>query len=449
MLHFLERTACMHSQSTHLRPFHKKDHSEYTLLSSSQTRTLNLFFLLATVGIFLAMLGIILYYVYAFASLSNGSHAFDWLLGIFSDFVAIMDASISGSPYVEAGASYPPFAIALLFPFAWICRDVLALYAPMNLTIDELTSRVIRHPEFWVAFVLFFLICTSAIIFAAIAKCRFDKLSSLKLALIIMFSSPFVFAIMRGNTIYFAFIFLLLFLLLYENESPAWREVAYLCLAIAGMIKIYPLFFGVFLLHKKKWFASFRVGVYFAIGSLLAFFFYQDGLNNLSPFVQQLGSFMSENDRLLVGRNLSVSSILYKLFYLFSLPTAVFRYVNLSVLIAIFLLATVTASYTRSHFSRYVIASGIVILIPSISYFYVLIFSLLPFMEFIRTYDSHAKSKQILYTVLFAMLFFTPLIMPQQFIIHSLAVIVMFAIECKEVLKKELFGKSSSVKLSQ
>ena len=427
-------------------PFHKKDHSEYTLLSPTQARTLNLFFLLASVGIFIAMLGIILYYVYAFASLSNGSRAFDWLLGIFSDFVAIMDASISGSPYVEAGASYPPFAIALLFPFAWICRDVLALYSPMNLTIDELTAKVVRHPEFWVAFVLFFLICTSAIVFAAIAKCRFDKISSIKLAITIIFSAPFVFAIMRGNTIYFAFIFLLLFLLLYESESPVWREVAYLCLAVAGMIKIYPLFFGVFLLHKKKWFASVRVGVYFAVGSLLAFFFYRAGLDNLSPFVEQLGGFMSESDRLLATRNLSISSILYKIFFLFSTPGALFRYVNLFVLIAVFLLATVTASYTRSHFSRYVIAAGIVILVPSISYFYVLIFAFLPFMEFIRTYDSLKKFKQVLYTVLFAIIFFTPLIMPQQFIIQSAAVIVMFTIECKDILSKELFASSSSAK---
>ena len=182
------------------------------------------------------------------------------------------------SPYVVGGSSYPPLAIALLYPFALICRGAFANYAGETLTIDELTSKIIRHPEFWVSFLLFFAVCSLAIITIVLAKYRFDAKTSCKIAIIILFATPFVYAVMRGNTVYFALIFLLLFLLLYEHKNPVVREIGYLCLVLAGMVKIYPLFFGVYLLHKKKWFASCRIGVYFILGTLLSFFLYQDGL---------------------------------------------------------------------------------------------------------------------------------------------------------------------------
>ena len=416
-------------------------HCEYTVLSPSQKRILNIFFATTVIGTFLALLGITLYYIYAFAAQANGSHAFDWLLGIFSDFVAIMDISLSDSPYLVGGASYPPMAIALLYPFALMCKSVLLQYDSRVLHIDVLTSKVIAHPQFWVAFVLFFLLCTALILFAVLKKYRLDPISSLKLAVIIILCTPFVYAVMRGNVIYFAFIFLLIFLLWKDHPNAVLREIAYLFLALAGIIKIYPLFFGVFLLHKKKWFATIRIALYFAIGTFFSFFLFQDGLGNLSPFLSHLGDFMNAGDRLLSGVNLSLSSALCKLLDLF-LPIgaafSVFRYVNLALLIAVFLMATVTATFTKSDFSRALIAAAIVVLIPSISYFYVLIFTLIPFFEFIKSYDSYSRKKQLFYTVCFLFLFFTPTILLKNFIIHALVVMVMLVTESYEVTRKEL-----------
>ena len=416
-------------------------HSSRLVLSQKQNRLLNVFFGATAIGTFLALLGITLYYICAFAAQANGSHAFDWLLGIFSDFVAIMNASLSDSPYLDLGVSYPPLAIALLYPFAWICKGVLAPYADIPMHVDELTSKVVSTPQFWVAYVLFFLICASLIVFAVLKKYRLALVPSLKLATTIILSTPFVYAVMRGNVIYFALIFLLIFMLWYDHENPVLRELSYVALALAGIIKIYPLFFGVFLLHKKKWFASFRVGFYFAVGTCLSFFLYRAGLDNFSPFLEQLGGFMNEGDRLLSGVNLSLTSSLFKLFHLI-LPTQllspIFRYTNLAVLLVVFLLSTVTAAYTRSNFSRAVIASAIVVLIPSVSYFYVLIFTLIPFFEFLCTYDTLSRRRQIFYTVCFLLLFFTPTILAKNFLAHALIVMLMLGVEIREVASKEM-----------
>ncbi len=412
-------------------------------LSPVQNKVLNIFFYSIFAGTAMAMLGIILYYVYAFASLYHGSESFNWLLDIFSDFVSIMNAALADSPYLlEDGASYPAVAIIVLYPFALICKGVFASYSHLGaITVDELTSCVIRHKEFWIALVLFFLICISSILIIIIKKYKLDPIASLKAGILIMMSAPFVYAIMRGNTIYFALVFLLLFLLLYDSPRPWAREIAYICLALAGSIKIYPLFFGVFLLKKKRFFASFRVAVYFLAISLASFYFFPAGMNDFDVFLENLGGFMSDTKRLLSLRNLSVPSMLYKLFYLISpalAASAAYTAVNWTLLIVIFITASITAILTRSHFSRSVIASAVVILIPSISYFYVLIFAAIPFMEYLISYESFPAWKQKLYGIFFMFLFFTLFLLPQCFIPHGLIMITMMIMEERTVLKEEI-----------
>ena len=109
---------------------------------------------------------------------------------------------------------------------------------------------------------------------------------------------------------------------------------------------------------------------------------------------------------------------------------------NLSVLALIFLCATVTAVVTKSDFSR-------VVLIPSISYFYVLIFELLPFMQFLRDYDTLTPKRRRMYTVLFFFLFFTLSILPKNFILHSASVLTMLIVEIVTVTKGEILPRLS------
>ena len=132
--------------------------------TAKQDKILNIFFYAIFGSAFVSMLGVILYYVYAFAAKTHGSMDFDWLLGIFSDFVYIMNVSLEESPYLVEDSSYPPIAIAVLYPFALICKGVFAKYSSEVLTVDQLTSKVVLHPQFWIAMWVFFLICSFIII---------------------------------------------------------------------------------------------------------------------------------------------------------------------------------------------------------------------------------------------------------------------------------------------
>ncbi len=390
-------------------------------------------------GGFIAMLAIILYLVYAFVatSLNRGDHS--WLLGIFSDFVEIMKAALSKSPYLVGDESYPPMAILVLMPFAWICKDVFALYAiEGELTVDELTARVILHPQFWVALLLFFALSVIAILTLLMAIYKPKRASIPKLCLALACSAPFVYAIMRGNTIYFALIFLLLFLFLYESPNPVLREIAYISLVIAGAIKIYPLFFGVFLLRKKKFFPVVRIAVYSCLVFLLSFAVFADGIDS---FFANLGGFMSTNERLLSLRNISMTSLLYKAFYVISpavADSAAFSIINWVALGAIFLISTPLAIVTKSNFSRSLIATSVILLIPSVTYFYVLIFMVIPLMEFLFHCEDFSPRKRTAYQIIFMLLFFTPFIMPQFYIPHALIVVGLWVTELVTVTRGEV-----------
>lgn len=408
----------------------------------SNKRIFNAFFTTVTIGTVVAMIAIILYYVYAFAALYNGSSKFDWLLGIFSDFVVIMNFSLEESPYIVGDSSYPPIAIAILYPFALICKDVFAQLEFSELTADELTAEVILYPQFWAAILLFFAICSLLIILLTSKLFGLKGKDVLKLGVIILFSAPFIYTVMRGNTIYFALIALVGFLILKDSKNPIAREISLMLLALAGAIKLYPLFFGVFLLKDKKIFASIRVALYFALIFCCSFFFFRNDFGDFSPFIGNLGGFMSNELRLLANNNLSISAQLYKLLHLFiprlSAESTVFSVINLSVLAIVFALSTYASIVTKSDFSRYAICFAIVVLIPSISYFYVIIFSILAFLEYIRVYREMRIEKRIFYFIAFLFLFMSFVVIAKNFIPHSLFIMAILAIEIVSVIKERI-----------
>lgn len=410
-----------------------------------QDNIINIFFIITSVGTFAAMLGIIIYYIIAFASLYNGSDSFNWLLGIFSDFVEIMNISIEESPYIVEGASHPPLAIMILYPFAIICKSVFVKYAGQTLTVDELTSKLTISPQFWVAIILFFIICTVSIVWLVAKKYELHKMQIIKIATIITASAPFVYAVMRGNTIYFALIFLIIFLFFKDSKNFYLRELSYISLAISGCLKIYPLFFGVFLLKDKKMFASMRVAAYFFAIFFASFYFFELDLVEAPEFVDSLEGFMTNEVRLLGRNNLSISALLFKILWIFNpsltAENTLFSTLNIAILALIFIISTVAAIGTKNNFTRMVICSSIVILIPSISYFYVLIFTILPFLEYTKTAEKMPTKKSILYFVSFLFLFVTFFVLPKNFIIHSLIVILLLFTEIIGVFKKELFIK--------
>jgi hypothetical protein len=184
----------------------------------------------------------------------------------------------------------------------------------------------------------------------------------------------------------------------------------------------------------------------------MSFMLFERGLKDLEHFIHNLSGFSGDVERLYAGNNLSITALVYKIFGLFvEDPTAVPAYdvVNIGAMLLIFAVATVFAIAASSDFSRYTIAAAVVVLIPSVSYFYVLIFAMLPFMEFLRHYDDFPKYKQRIYFWLFLLLLFTPLIITQFFVPHTLVVLTLFGMECVSVFKKDFLKTSQPLPLAE
>ena len=416
--------------------------------SLKQENIINILFTVTVGGTALALLGAVILLVIAFSSLANGNQSFNWILELFSDFTEIMNVSIEDSPYIIEGASYPPLAIMILYPFALICKSVFAQYSGMPLTIVELNTKLLPTPQFWIALILFFLLCTACIVFLISKKYSLSGMQLFKIAATIITAAPFVYIVLRGNVTYFALIFTILFLLL-KNSKKAWlRELSYVCLAIAGCLKLYPLFFGVFLLKDKKWFASFRVAAYFTLIFFSSFFLLKSDLSNLFEFTNNLGGFMSSEARLLGWNNLSISALLFKIMHLFS-PTitpssTLFTVVNIAILAIVFFCGTVAAVTTKNDFSRLLICACVVILIPSVSYFYVMVFTALPLLEYIKSCETLSVGRSKLYLFSFIFLYIAFLALTRFFLLHSLLIIALLAYEIIRVFKNETFNKKLS-----
>lgn len=406
---------------------------------------LNIFFKVNLSSVFVAMTLALVGLSIAFSSLYNGTLRLTWFLEGFSDFVVIMEAALDESPYLAEGASYPPLAIMILYPFAYICKDVFAMYAAQELNATDLTTKLAMTPQFWVALFLYFAISIFAICLIICKKYGFKGVDAFKVCVTVITCAPFVFTILRGNTIFFALIFLLLFLLLKDSDSKPLRELSYVCLAIAGCIKIYPLFFGVFLLKEKKLWASVRVAVYFFAIFFFSFFLFERGTLDISSFYGNLGGFMTNELRLIGLNNVSLSGLVYKILYLFvpslTADDAIFKIASTSLTLILFAVSTFAAIYTKNKFTRSIIASATVILVPSISYFYVLVFMIIPFMEYLDEAELMEQKRARNYFIAFMFLFLAFLILPKVYLPHSLVIIAMLIAEIIRVFKTEVFKR--------
>ena len=217
-------------------------------------------------------------------------------------------------------------------------------------------------------------------------------------------------------------------------------------LAIAGCLKLYPLFFGVFLLKNKKWFASFRVAVYFFAIFFSSFFLLKTDLANLFEFTENLGGFMSNETRLLGYNNLSISALIFKVLHIFipslSSSSTLFSVISITALVIVFISGTIAAVKTKNDLTRLVICACMVILIPSISYFYVIVFTVLPFLEYVKSCESIPRKRSMLYFLSFLFLYITPWAITRFFLLHSLLLISLLVYEIVRVFKNELFKKN-------
>lgn len=124
----------------------------------------------------------------------------------------------------------------------------------------------------------------------------------------LLLSGPMLFLLERGNVLLMALAFLMTFLALYDSEHISCRIIAYVALAAAAALKIYPAVFGGLVIWKKRYKESVLL-VLLGIAFFLLPFFCFNGMDSLRVMLEGI---VKASDKVVgagFGQNYSFSNL--------------------------------------------------------------------------------------------------------------------------------------------
>lgn len=341
-----------------------------------------------------------LFYIISFASLvvciimgvlSNGVTVSNLLFNkddVFMDFFnSVVDCS--GDAYGESGVIYPPLVV-LFYKFC-----------SMFFNIDSMKASEVRETSLGMIIFVCFTIVSYILFAKLIYKYKNGSFANKSLfAFFTLFSFPMIYLIERGNIIVLVLPLLLYFVKEYDSDVKYKRHLAYICLAISVAIKIYPVFFGLLLLKKKKNFKNILLCIFY--GALFFFvpFIFVGGFSQLGVLIHNILYTSSMFGSKGFGFKVSISNT-------FSLFGHVFNHVRLfETAGTVFLIITVLAGLFLILFNKwnedwkiYAVISLIIILVPGFSYIYSVAYMIIPLLFFLNKKET--KWIDYIYSLLF------------------------------------------------
>lgn len=193
----------------------------------------------------------------------------------------------------------------------------------------------------------------------------------------LILSGPMMFAIERGNFILLAFLFSFIYITLYDHSDKRMRIIAYVALALAAAIKIYPAVFGLLTLIKKRHKETILLGI-LGITIFIVPFFMFNGIASLRDMLMGITASSNLQGNGGCGYNFSMVNLIKIIQLLFSIKISdkailIIKVLSILVCILLFILA-------KEEWKKVYALSLIMIWIPEFSYTYTLIFLLIPFI---------------------------------------------------------------------
>ena len=341
-----------------------------------------------------------LFYIISFASLvvciimgvlSNGVTVSNLLFNkddVFMDFFnSVVDCS--GDAYGESGVIYPPLVV-LFYKFC-----------SMFFNIDSMTASEVRETSLGMIIFVCFTIVSYILFAKLIYKYKNGSFANKSLfAFFTLFSFPMIYLIERGNIIVLVLPLLLYFVNEYDSDVKYKRHLAYICLAISVAIKIYPVFFGLLLLKKKKNFKNILLCIFYGAVFFFVPFIFVGGFSQLGVLIHNILYTSSMFGSKGFGFKVSISNT-------FSLFGHVFNHVRLfETAGTVFLIITVLAGLFLILFNKwnedwkiYAVISLIIILVPGFSYIYSVAYMIIPLLFFLN--KKEIKWIDYIYSLLF------------------------------------------------
>ncbi len=299
-------------------------------------------------------------------------------------------------PY-ENGVIYPPLMNAIYSFFGH--------FIPESILVDQGT---VFTREYQLGKVVFFTYMLVSLVLFVLIICKVyskDKRESMAFALIVIFSLPFFFCIERGNSILLCTDFLLMFYYGYRSEDKLTRNLALICLAIATSMKIYVVCFGLLLLREKRYKDAIVCCIYGALVFFVPFLLFAEGNRSVFVLIHNILNASNEFSFDHYGYKLNISSITDIFVRITNLD---FTVLNLPLMVLS--LIPLAYGFFSKNFERWKVSCLLcmcMIMLPSFSYTYMLMFLIVPLLDFL---DYSRKQKtltvwDVLYLICFILLF--------------------------------------------
>lgn len=322
-------------------------------------------------------------------------------VGIFPDlFESVRDAA-EGKPY-EGTSVYPAFAYLI----CWI----LSRFAPGD-QVNWGTFSL--SPNGNVVGFFFFMLCTLAVFALGYQLLKAYRGKALVLLTLFLFSPGYLYCLERGNMVILTLVFLLFFVGWYDSDQKYERELAFISLAFAAAMKIYPAVFGILLLFRKNW-KDVGKTLFYGVTAFTVPFFMFGGLNGITSMIQNIVSLSVETsvDRRNFGygykiniQNIVTASCDWL--------TANIKWINISDNLCnllcscgmLFLFAGIVAivMFAGKKWQKVWALTLILTLVPTFSWIYNAIYCLIPMLIYLK--ECQDRKFNFFYDICFALIF--------------------------------------------
>lgn len=310
----------------------------------------------------------------------------------YMDFFNSLHTLYNG-PYTHQSI-YPPLPLLMY-------RIMLRL-VPYD--IVEQGAEAIRATQIGQVVLLFYMLITIFIFFVLLMEIKKgSRIEKYIFSFLILFSAPFLFQFERANFIFIALLFLMIFVFFRNSKNRFVREIALISLAISGAIKFYPVLFGLLLIKERRYKDFFKVLIY-SLALFILPFFAVGGISHIMLLYKNIFSTSNYVMNKGLGYAVNIQNTIRIIFAIFG------DFSNNSIFIGkifsflILILGIISTFLLRSNWKTIAILSLLMIMTPSISYEYTLIFMLIPLVMFL---DHKEKEQPIdyLYLACFILIF--------------------------------------------
>lgn len=307
----------------------------------------------------------------------------------YDQFMDFFNSIQYGKTPYEKGVIYPPLANLIY--------AVLGHIIPSNRLISTVDVRNTQMGGvvffLYTLVVMYFLVCFMQSIKYVFPK----KVQNVMFDIGILMSTPFIFSYERGNIVLLCLVFCLGY---YHFRSSGKIRTSFVSLSFAIGLKIYPAVYGLMELKKGKKRILYLVILSIAVFMLPFAFFSKGSIGLMINNIQKTSAEFQMNG---VGSRHDLENMMSIIHYAFGIDisqviTLIVRYgfVLLGILV-------VLLDKKMNEWKQYCIASSIMILYPSFSYTYTLIFMLIPLMAFMK--EKTFERLDYVYLVLFLFIF--------------------------------------------